>query len=115
MDNSFNQAGFRNPDASQCGHSACIFSQRPFPPVEGSPSVLCPPRHRSKVVVPRVFFRRSDEIRRFATSLRGNVDIVDEPLRRKEGANPAWNDAEIDDVIAFLKTLSDRSATLPNN
>ncbi len=43
-------------------------------------------------------------------ALRGNVDTIDEPLTRKEGQAPFWNDAEIDDVIAFLKTLTDRDA-----
>jgi cytochrome c peroxidase len=43
--------------------------------------------------------------------LRANVDIIDEPLTRKEGAAPAWSDAEIDDVIAFLRTLTDRDVT----
>jgi cytochrome c peroxidase len=42
--------------------------------------------------------------------LRSNIDVIDEPLTRKEGAAPAWSDAEIDDVIAFLRTLSDRDA-----
>jgi cytochrome c peroxidase len=42
--------------------------------------------------------------------LRANVDVIDEPLTRQEGAAPAWNDAEIDDVIAFLKTLTDADA-----
>jgi cytochrome c peroxidase len=40
--------------------------------------------------------------------LRANVDTIDEPLTRREGDPPAWTDAEIDDVIAFLKTLTDR-------
>jgi cytochrome c peroxidase len=40
-------------------------------------------------------------------SLRGNIDVIDEPLTRKEGEQPAWSDAEIDDVIAFLRTLND--------
>jgi cytochrome c peroxidase len=43
-------------------------------------------------------------------ALRGNVDVIDEPLTRKEGATPAWSDTEIEDVIAFLKTLTDRDA-----
>ncbi len=43
--------------------------------------------------------------------LRGNIDVIDEPLTRAEGATPAWSDAEIDDVIAFLRTLTDRDAT----
>ena len=43
-------------------------------------------------------------------ALRANVDVIDEPLTRKEGAAPAWNDSEIDDVIAFLETLTDHDA-----
>jgi cytochrome c peroxidase len=38
---------------------------------------------------------------------RVNVDHVDAPLDRKPGEAPALNDAEIADVIAFLKTLDD--------
>jgi cytochrome c peroxidase len=38
---------------------------------------------------------------------RGNIDIVDAPFDRKLGDPPALNDAEIADVIAFLKTLTD--------
>jgi cytochrome c peroxidase len=41
-------------------------------------------------------------------SARANVDRSDEPLTRREGGVPAWSDAEIDDVIAFLRTLTDR-------
>ena len=47
-------------------------------------------------------------------SLRGNIDIIDEPLTRSKGASPAWSDAEIDDVIAFLQTLTDRDAKPAN-
>jgi cytochrome c peroxidase len=36
-----------------------------------------------------------------------NVDVVDAPFNRKEGDEPALNDTEIGDVIAFLKTLTD--------
>jgi cytochrome c peroxidase len=43
-------------------------------------------------------------------ALRGNVDVVDEPLTRKEGGEPAWSEAEIEDVAAFLETLTDRDA-----
>jgi len=41
-------------------------------------------------------------------SFRTNVDVVDEPLTRRPGGTPAWSDADIDDVIAFLETLTDR-------
>ncbi len=40
-------------------------------------------------------------------ALRGNVDTVDLPMTLKKGDKPFWNDAQIDDVIAFLKTLDD--------
>jgi cytochrome c peroxidase len=42
--------------------------------------------------------------------LRANIDVIDEPLTRKEGSAPAWNEAEIDDVLSFLETLTDRDA-----
>jgi cytochrome c peroxidase len=48
-------------------------------------------------------------------SLRRNIDIIDEPLTRSKGASPAWSDVEIDDVIAFLKTLTDRDVKTPRN
>ena len=41
---------------------------------------------------------------------RANVDVIDKPLTLKEGDAPTWSDAEIEDVIAFLETLTDRDA-----
>jgi cytochrome c peroxidase len=41
-------------------------------------------------------------------NLRAYVDVIDEPLTNKKGQPPVWTDAEIDDVIAFLTTLTDR-------
>ncbi len=38
---------------------------------------------------------------------RANVDAVDLPLTRTSGDPPVWNESEIDDVIAFLETLTD--------
>jgi cytochrome c peroxidase len=40
--------------------------------------------------------------------LRANADVIDEPLTHEKGQPPVWTDAEIDDVIAFLTTLTDR-------
>src|SRR6185437_9050074 len=40
--------------------------------------------------------------------LRKNLDTSDPPLDRKPGEKPAWNSQQIDDVMAFLKTLTDR-------
>ncbi len=36
-----------------------------------------------------------------------NVDVADAPFDRKQGDQPALNEAEIADVIAFLETLTD--------
>jgi cytochrome c peroxidase len=38
---------------------------------------------------------------------RANVDVVDAPFNRHRGDAPALNAAEIEDMIAFLKTLTD--------
>ncbi|XXA04721.1 cytochrome c peroxidase [Paraburkholderia sp. A3BS-1L] len=40
-------------------------------------------------------------------ALRRNVDTTDAPLTGKLGGKPVWNARDIDDVIAFLKTLDD--------
>lgn len=40
-------------------------------------------------------------------ALRGNVDVEMRPYHRRPGQRPALNDEEIDDIVAFLKTLSD--------
>jgi cytochrome c peroxidase len=42
-----------------------------------------------------------------------NINAVDAPFNRKEGDEPALNDAEIADVIAFLKTLTDGYGSEP--
>jgi cytochrome c peroxidase len=36
-----------------------------------------------------------------------NIDVIDAPFDRKFGEQPALDDAEIADVVAFLKTLTD--------
>ena len=38
---------------------------------------------------------------------RANVNVTEVPYNRRLGDAPALNDAEVDDVIAFLRTLSD--------
>jgi cytochrome c peroxidase len=64
---------------------------------------------------PRLWYPQSaqGEVVKFddlPTALRSNVDIVDLPLTKKQGEAAVWNDAEIDDVIAFLETLTDADA-----
>ncbi len=38
---------------------------------------------------------------------RVNVDTIDQPLTEKLGGRPVWSKRDIDDVIAFLRTLTD--------
>jgi cytochrome c peroxidase len=40
-------------------------------------------------------------------AMRGNVDLETRPYHRRPGQRPALNDEEIDDVVAFLRTLTD--------
>jgi cytochrome c peroxidase len=66
---------------------------------------------------PRLWYpsSRSGALNKFddlPPELRGNIDVTDEPLTRREGASPAWTDTEIDDVMAFLQTLTDRDVAL---
>lgn len=49
------------------------------------------------------------------TRYRANIDVVDAPFNRKPGDAPALNDAEIQDVIAFLKTLNDGYSAKPSS
>ena len=53
---------------------------------------------------------KADRFNDLPPALRTNVDVIDAPLTRNEGDAPAWSDAQISDVIAFLKTLTDRDA-----
>ncbi len=46
-------------------------------------------------------------------AMRGNVNVVSTPLNRRAGAVPALSDADIDDVVAFLGTLTDRRYAVP--
>lgn len=45
---------------------------------------------------------------------RANVDTMDAPLNRKRGEAPAWNNEQINDVLAFLRTLVDQDALEPS-
>ena len=55
-------------------------------------------RWRREIETPRSVFQGGAHL----------VDVIDKPLTLEKGAAPAWSDAEIDDVIAFLETLTDK-------
>jgi cytochrome c peroxidase len=56
---------------------------------------------------PRLANGEIDRYNDLPARFKQNIDVVDAPFNRKEGDEPALNDAEIADVIAFLKTLTD--------
>jgi cytochrome c peroxidase len=56
---------------------------------------------------PRLANGEIDRYNDLPSRYRQNIDVVDAPFDRKEGDEPALNEAEIADVIAFLKTLTD--------
>ena len=56
---------------------------------------------------PRLADGSIDKFNDLPAALRGNVNTTEGPYNRKPGDAPALNEAEIDDVVAFLRTLSD--------
>jgi len=42
---------------------------------------------------------------------RGNINVNSTPMNRRPGTPPALTDAEIDDIVAFLGTLTDARYT----
>jgi cytochrome c peroxidase len=46
-------------------------------------------------------------------AMRGNVNIVSTPLNRRTGSTPAMSEEDIDAVVAFLGTLTDKRYTKP--
>ncbi len=60
---------------------------------------------------PEKFYSRNPDgtVRAFDDMPAGSADNIDHdpPLDRKPGAEPALNDTEIEDLIAFLRTLTD--------
>jgi cytochrome c peroxidase len=53
---------------------------------------------------PNGTIKRYDDI---PARYRPNVDTIDPPLKQRRGERPIWNERDIDDVIAFLRTLTD--------
>lgn len=56
-----------------------------------------------------------DKFNDLPAQYRGNVNQEEVPYNRHQGDQPALSDAEVDDVIAFLGTLSDGYVATPSN
>jgi cytochrome c peroxidase len=56
---------------------------------------------------PRLANGEIDKYNDLPAKYKPNIDIIDAPFDSKEGDEPALNEAEIADVVAFMKTLTD--------
>ncbi|MGH6622636.1 MAG: cytochrome-c peroxidase, partial [Burkholderiaceae bacterium] len=56
---------------------------------------------------PESWYPKGEKFDDLPPALRGNVDLELRPYHRKPGQRPALNDEEIDDIVAFLLTLTD--------
>lgn len=56
---------------------------------------------------PELWYPDADKFNDLPASMRTNVDLQQRPYHRKLGKRPALKDAEVDDIVAFLHTLTD--------
>ncbi|HQR19718.1 MAG TPA: cytochrome c peroxidase [Burkholderiaceae bacterium] len=56
---------------------------------------------------PERWYPAGEKFNDLPPTLRGNVDLDTRPYHRRPGQRPALNDEEIDDIVAFLNTLTD--------
>jgi cytochrome c peroxidase len=68
--------------------------------------------YNDRDIAPRLVFPRGagGTVARFddiPARFHGNVDVVDPPFDRHPGDRPAMTSADEDDIIAFLRTLTD--------
>jgi cytochrome c peroxidase len=56
---------------------------------------------------PERWYPNSEKFDDLPPALRINVDVEMRPYHRRPGQRPALNDEEIDDIVAFLRTLTD--------
>jgi cytochrome c peroxidase len=56
---------------------------------------------------PERWYPNGEKFDDLPVALRGNVDVETRPYHRRPGQRPALNDEEIDDIVAFLRTLTD--------
>ena len=98
------------PDLTDCGVDAVLGIEK---------NILAPEALDNLLAADHVaiLFRQQDEQLHgnafklqglaIAPEYRANVNTSEAPYDRRQGDVPALSDAEIDDVIAFLRTLSD--------
>jgi len=66
--------------------------------------------YATRATAPDDWYPHGDRFDDLPKAQRGNVNANSVPYNRRPGAPPAFDDAEIDAIVAFLRTLSDRPA-----
>jgi cytochrome c peroxidase len=56
---------------------------------------------------PQLWYTNGEKFDDLPPALRSNVDVDTRPYHRMPGRRPALNDEEVDDIVAFLNTLTD--------
>ncbi len=56
---------------------------------------------------PELWYPGGDKFNDLPQAMRSNIDLKKRPYHRKIGKRPALNDEEVDDIVAFLHTLTD--------
>jgi cytochrome c peroxidase len=56
---------------------------------------------------PERWYPNGEKFNDLPAALRASVDVETRPYHRKPGQRPALNDEEIDDIVEFLRTLTD--------
>jgi cytochrome c peroxidase len=64
--------------------------------------------YATRATDPAAWYGRHPVFDDLPAPMRGNVNVVSTPLNRRPGATPALSDDDIDALVAFLGTLTDR-------
>lgn len=63
--------------------------------------------YATRATQPRDWYKSGVKFDDVPEKYRGNVNVNSVPYNRREGSKPALNEEEIDDIVAFLKALTD--------
>jgi len=63
--------------------------------------------YASRDTKPEDWFPNGEKFNDLPLTMRGNVDTTKRPYHRKKGKRAALKDGEVDDIVAFLRTLTD--------
>lgn len=63
--------------------------------------------YATRSIEPKKWYRDGKQFDDVAAAHKGNINIATMPYNRRKGMKPALDDDDIDDIVAFLRTLTD--------